>query len=138
MPFYGRFYVLGPPVKEASDVAGLVEYVMRQTADMRAADFNVHAVEGPVRFDSTWISGGRAHEIRRGLGVADLWTGLVRWPNERSAKYFSVIVMDYDYIQRFKKRRHLNPSFETFVVGVQRMHHPGVDAFQISVCNGSP
>ena len=53
MPSYGRFYVLGSPVEGASDVAGLVEYVMRRTSDMRAAVFSVHDVEGPVRFDSS-------------------------------------------------------------------------------------
>ena len=77
MPSYGRFYVLGPPVIGPSDVAGLVEYVMRRTSDMRAAVFSVHDVEGPVRFDSSWIPGGRTQEVRHGLRVADLWTGLV-------------------------------------------------------------
>ena len=81
MPSYGRFYVLGPPVEGASEVAGLVEYVMRQTTDMRAAAFSVHDVEGAVRYDSSWVPGGRRRELRHGLRVADLWTGLVSWPN---------------------------------------------------------
>ena len=67
MPSYGRFYVLGPPVEGASEVAGLVEYVMRQTTDMRAAAFSVHDVEGAVRYDSSWVPGGRRRELRHGL-----------------------------------------------------------------------
>ena len=59
MPCYGRFYVLGPPVERASEVAGLVEYIMRRTTDMRVAVFSVHDVEGRVRFDS------RAWELRQ-------------------------------------------------------------------------
>ena len=35
MSCWGRFYVLGPPVERASEVAGLVECVMGQTIDMR-------------------------------------------------------------------------------------------------------
>ena len=126
MPCSGRFYVLGPPVERASEVAGLVEYVMRQTTDMRAAAFSVHDVEGPVRYDSSWVPGGRRRELRHGLRVADLWTGLVSWPDPSSARYFSVIVMDEHYLRTCKGLRHHLPDFETFVVGVLRVDQPGV------------
>ena len=121
-----------PPWQGASNVAGLVEYVMRRTTDMRVAVFSVHDVEGPVRFDSSWIPGGRTQEVRHGLRVADLWTGLVSWPNASSARYFSVIVMDYHYLQTCKGLRNLAPNFETFVVGVLRVDQPGVhDVYEL-------
>ena len=103
MPCSGRFYVLGPTVETALEVARLVECVMRQTTDMRAAAFDVHDVEGPVRYDSSWVPGGRRRELRHGLGVADLWTGLVSWPDASSARYFSVIVMDHHYLKTCKR-----------------------------------
>ena len=99
---------------------------MRRTSDLRAAVFSVHDVEGPVRFDSSWIPGGRTQEVRHGLRVADLWTGLVSWPDPSSARSFSVIVMDQYYLQTCSGLRHHLPDFETFVVGVLRVDQPGL------------
>ena len=126
MPCLGRFYVLGPPVQSAPAVERLVRGVMRQTPNMRTATFDLHDIEGPVRYDSTWVPGGRPREIRHGPGVAELWTGRVSWPDASSARSFSVIVMDEHYLQTCSGLRHLLPDFETFVVGVLRDDQPGV------------
>ena len=81
MPCLGRFYVLGLPIQIDPEVERLVSCVMRQTTDMEAAASSLHDVEGPVRYDSSWVPGGRRRELRHGLGVADLWMGLVSWPD---------------------------------------------------------
>ena len=70
----GRFYVVGPPVQSAHAVEDLVSYVMRETPDLKTANFVLNDLEGPVRYDSTWVPGGRQQEIRYGPGVAELWT----------------------------------------------------------------
>ena len=126
MSCLGRFYVLGPPVQSAHAVEDVVSYVMRQTPDMETATFVLHDTEGPVRYDSTWVLGGRLQEIRHGPGVAELWTGLVLWSDARSAKSFSVIVMDEKYLQTCIGHRYILPKFETFVIGGLRVDHPGV------------
>ena len=90
----GRFYVVGPPVQSAHAVEDLVSYVMRETPGLKTANFVLNDLEGPVRYDSTWVPGGRQQEIRYGPGVAELWTGLVLWSDARSARSFSVIVLE--------------------------------------------
>ena len=126
MSCFGRFYVLGPPVQSAPAVERLVRDVMLQVPDMETASFVLHEVEGPVRYDSSWVPGGRRREVRHGPGVAELWTGRVSWPDASSARSFSVIVMDEHYLQTCRGRRYLLPDFETFVVGVLRVDQPGV------------
>ena len=85
-----RFYVVGPPVQSAHAVE-----------DLETANFVLNDLEGPVRYDSTWVPGGRQQEIRYGPGVAELWTGLVLWSDARSARSFSVVVTDEKDLKDF-------------------------------------
>ena len=119
----GRFYVVGPPVQSAHAVEDLVSYVMRETPGLKTANFVLNDLEGPVRYDSTWVPGGRQQEIRYGPGVAELWTGLVLWLDARSARSFTVIVMDEKYRKDFTGHRYMLPKFETFVVAVLHLRH---------------
>ena len=105
MASLGRFYVLGPPVQHANAVRDLVIYVMRRTPDLAAAPFALEGLEGPARFDSSWVPGGRSNTLRRGTDVADLWTGQVVWGTPTWATSFSVIVTDQNYLDEGKGQR---------------------------------
>ena len=96
MECLGRFYVLGPPAQYGHDVKDVVSSVMRQTAGLGSAPFTLRDLEGPVRYDSSWVPGGRRNVLRPGLPVADLWTGQVSWHDPALARLFSVIVMDQE------------------------------------------
>ena len=60
----GRFYVLGPPLKGYENVETVVSTVMRQTPDMEHTHFTLANLEGPVRYDSSWIPGGRTSDMQ--------------------------------------------------------------------------
>ena len=126
MACLGRFYVLGPPVQDRDGVLELTTTVMRQTPNLMYAPFTLRNLEGPVRYDSSWVPGGRRQVLRQALEVADLWTGQVSWHDPALARSFSVIVMDQYYLENSHgHRRHL-PDFETFVVAVLQGDQPGV------------
>ena len=126
MACLGRFYVLGPPTQSGHDVTDLVSSVMRQTADLGSAPFTLRDLEGPVRYDSSWVPGGRRNVLRQGLEVAELWTGQVSWHDPALARSFSVIVMDQEYLEHSHGHRRNVPGFETFVVGVLQGDKQGV------------
>ena len=54
-----------------------------------------------------------------GVGLAEIWTGLVSWKNSSLPRSFSCIVMDQQYlVEKNKGVDHRPPNFETFVVAV--------------------
>ena len=57
----GRYYVLGPPTPQRQDVPRVVTDVMRQTPDLLSAPFTLVSLEGPVRYDSSWVPGEGYH-----------------------------------------------------------------------------
>ena len=126
MACLSRFYVLGPPAQYEHDVKDVVKSVMRQTAGLESAPFTLRDLEGPVRYDSNWVSGGRRKVLRAGLQVADLWTGQVSWQKSNYARSFSVIVMDHAYLKFARGNRRNFPAFETFVVSVLNDDGQGV------------
>ena len=77
MALFGRYYVLGPPVQDRDGVEELTTTVMLQTPDLMYKAFTLRNLEGPVRYDSSWVPGGRRQVLREGLEVMDLWTGEV-------------------------------------------------------------
>ena len=118
----GRFYVLGPPTQHGHEVPGLVTCVMRQTPDLQSAPFTLESLEGPVRYDSSWVPGERSTILRDGMRSVELWTGQVMWTALDLARSFTVVVMDHEYLEdRHANRRH-PPSFETFIVSVLQDH----------------
>ena len=126
MALFGRYYVLGPPVQDRDGVVDLTTTVMRETPDLIYKPFTLRNLEGPVRYDSSWVPGGRRQVLREGLEVMDLWTGEVWWDNRESARSFSVIVIDQDYLDNSQGNRRKLPQFETFIVGVLQGDQPGV------------
>ena len=126
MACLGRFYVLGPPTQHRDDLIDLVKSVMRQTAGLGLAPFTLRYLEGPVRYDSSWIPGGRNNVLRQGLEVVDLWTGEVVWNNLGLARSFSVVVIDQEYVEGRRGDRRSLPVFETFVVSVLQDDKRGV------------
>ena len=128
MSSLGRFYVLGPPVQYADNIIAAVQDVMKRTPDLTAAPFTLNDVQGPVRYDSGWVPGGKRKILRQGMEVADLWTGQVLWNDPFFvAGPFSVVVIDQEYIVQMRGRRQQPPGFETFVVGVLHGDTAGVD-----------
>ena len=97
--------MLGPSVHHANAVQDLVIYLIRQTQDLKDEPLGVENLEGPVRFDSSWVPGGRSQTLRRGTDVADLWTGQVVWGTPTWATSFSVIVTDQNYLDEGKGQR---------------------------------
>ena len=110
MASLGRFYVLGPPVQHDNAVKDLVIYLIRQTQNLKNEPLGVENLEGPVRYDSSWVPGGRSHVLRRGTDVADLWTGTVEWHTAALARSFSVTVMDQDWLNECKGQRRKDPG----------------------------
>ena len=55
-------------------------------------------MEDPVKYDSSWVPGGRRELLRQGLETADLWTGQVLWHYPAIARSFSVVVIDQQYV----------------------------------------
>ena len=49
-----------------AQVRELVRSVLRQHPYLRAAPFTIRDVEGPVRYDSSWVPGGRGQVLRQG------------------------------------------------------------------------
>ena len=97
MATMGRFYVLGPPVQHAFAVKDLVLTVMRQIPELDTEAYILQGLDGPVRYDASWVQVAR-NALRRGMEVADLWTGQVVWIKPTMAKSFSVVVMDQQYL----------------------------------------
>ena len=101
----GRFYVLGPPMKSRDGVMELTTTVMLQTPGIippyapYAPSWTLMNMEGPVRYDSDWVPGGRRELLRQGLETADLWTGQVWWHYPAMARSFSVVVIDQQYVE---------------------------------------
>ena len=126
MACLGRFYVLGPPVQNRDGVMELTTTVMQQTPYMTYAPWTLLNMEGPVRYDSSWVPGGRREVLRQGLEVADLWTGQVLWHYPAFARSFSVVVIDQQYVENHRGHRRNWPDFETFVVAVLQNDQPGV------------
>ena len=104
----------------------MVSIAMQQTPNLRDVPFFLRDLEGPVRYDSSWIPGGRSKVLRQGLEAVELWTGRVSWHNPDLARSFSVVVLDQEYIEHFQGLRRIEPSFETFVVGVLQGDEQGV------------
>ena len=94
---------------------------MRQTPDLSAN------LEGPVRYDPSCDPGRRRNILRHGSEGADLWSGQVVWQDAASAKYFSVIVMDQNYLEQCQGHRRTVQDFETFVVGLLQGSGQGAD-----------
>ena len=92
MSCLGRFYVLGPPVQSAHAVEDLVSYVMRETPDLKTANFVLNDIEGPVRYDSTWVPGGRP--IVHACGVMDHGQAHGLTAPADGLRSFSVIVLE--------------------------------------------
>ena len=74
----GRFYVLGPPVQDTEQVTSLVLTVIRQISGLDINTLTLQNLEGPLRYDASWVAGAR-NALRRGMEAADLWTGQVVW-----------------------------------------------------------
>ena len=107
----GRFYVLGPPTQHGHEVPGLVTCVMQQTPDLQAAPFTLGSLEGPVRYDSSWVPGERSTILRDGMRSVELWTGQVMWNDPSLARSFTVVGMDHEYLQNCRGERRRPPSF---------------------------
>ena len=132
MTCYGRFYVLGPPVPDDEGVERVVQQVIfagaaHEGKNLRRTAAKLEFLEGPVRYDSSWVPGARDDDLRRSRDVAELWTGQIQWDMKDSEMSFSVIVMDYNHWHPDnKKNRAPTPSFETFVVGILKEGEAGV------------
>ena len=118
MTCWGRFYVVGPPVQYEQEVMDVVGSVMTETPGLNDEAFTLHDLEGPVRYDSTWVPGARRKALRPGMQRADLWTGKVMWHHHTLSRSFSVIVMDQQFLQIPAEARCDSPGFETFIVSV--------------------
>ena len=85
----GRFFVLGPPARHGEEVMDVVSNVMARTVDMENAPFTLRNLEGPVRYDSSWVPGGRSTVLRPAAEVVELWTGEVVWDTPAVERSFS-------------------------------------------------
>ena len=69
----------------------LIQCVLQQIPRTKFGRFTLKEVEGPVRFDSSWVPGGDRRVLRPGIGAADLWAGCVMWQETSPQKAFTVI-----------------------------------------------
>ena len=148
MACHGRFYVLGPPVPDEKGVKEVVQQMMEVAASHRKKEVSetpakrrkkevsetpaqLEMLEGPLRYDSSWVAGARNDDLRRARDAAALWTGKIEWDKMESAMSFSVIVIDYDHWHPKNKEHRKDgqriPSFETFVVAILKEEQTKVD-----------
>ena len=121
----GRFFVIGPPVQHVPAVRNVIKRALEVTSQGEE-DYEFTKLEDPLRFASAWTDASH-RVLRPGMGLAEIWTGLVSWKNSSLPRSFSCIVMDQQYlVEKNKGVDHRPPTFETFVVAVMFEGQRGV------------
>ena len=88
----GRFFVIGPPVQHVPAVRNVIKRALEVTSQGEE-DYEFTKLEDPLRFASAWTDASH-RVLRPGMGLAEIWTGLVSWKNSSLPRSFSCIVMD--------------------------------------------
>ena len=113
------FYLIGPPVESASEVADVLNYVLSQMHGTPLEGFQVSQIAG-LPYITDWMLERDTHQRpnRLGMHCAGLWCLQASWSQPQLCKpAFTVVVQDTDYFSLSSKDRAQNmPAFETFLV----------------------
>ena len=113
------FYLIGPPVEFASEVADVLYYVLSQMHGTPLEGFQVSQIAG-LPYITDWMLERDTHQRpnRLGMHCAGLWCLQASWSQPQLCKpAFTVVVQDTDFFSRSSKDRAQNmPAFETFLV----------------------
>ena len=97
------FYLIGPPVESASEVADVLYYVLSQMHDTCLEGFQVSQTAGPLPYIDRWMSESNTHQRlhRPGMHGAELWCLQASWSRPQLRKpAFTVVVLDTDFFSQ--------------------------------------
>ena len=101
------FYLIGPPVESASEVADVLHYVLSEMRDTRLEGFQVSQTAG-LPYIKDWMLEGDTHQRphRPGMHGAELWCLKASWSRPQLRKpAFTVVVQDTDFFSQSSEYR---------------------------------